>query len=419
MTLPRRCLALVAVMMAMALACTTARAETIAEKPPQPPTLVDKIVGPQTDRLPGVDLAQGVTEVTGVAISPLLGVSSVGAWRYFHTDAAARGALPWFCHPVAWGCGYAILLLCFCKDTFGTAVPGVLKKPLDMVELFENKASAVVASAAFVPFIAREMARHFQAASPDGPVALLVPIASLTGMSVASVSMVVVFTVASVVAFLAVWLTGHAINVLIILSPFSLLDAALKLVRVAVVALIALLYAFSPWIAAGLCVCIILVALWLAPATMRLSSFGTRYALDVLLPWFGRRHATDERPHAFALGKLPGVPVRTAGRVAVSVEGAVEFRHRPWGFGPERVVPLPAGRPALAKGVISPALVVCSPEDPDGAKVLLLLPRYRGREEAVGKHLGVTEIRDHALARGFSAVRRWWKEQVRRRRQVV
>ena len=33
--------------------------------------------------LPGVTLSEGVSEITGVAISPLLGVSAMGAWTYY------------------------------------------------------------------------------------------------------------------------------------------------------------------------------------------------------------------------------------------------------------------------------------------------------------------------------------------------
>lgn len=387
-------------------ACFSAHAET----PPAEKPLPEK-----TDRMPGVDLSQGITEVTGVAISPLLGVSGVGAWRYFHTDAALRGKLPWFCHPAAWGCGFAVLLLCFAKDTLGTAVPGVLKKPLDMVELFENKASALVASTAFVPFVAREMADHFQATGA-GTTALLVPLASITGVSVVAVSTVVVVTIASVVSFLAVWLTGHAINVLIILSPFSLVDAFLKLSRTAVMSLIVACYFIAPWLAAGLCGALILLALWLAPATLRLSSFGTRYATDVLLPWFGRRRATHDRPHAFTLGRFGGLPVRTAGRLGVNEDGSLAFHHRPWGVMAERAVSLPGGEPILAKGLLSPALLVRSTGDQDGTKFLLLLPRYRGREEEISTHFKIREVRDHALARGLAAMKAWWKEQVRRRK---
>ena len=45
---------------------------------------------------PGVELARTISEITGVAISPLLGVSTVGAWRYFHARTPQQLAhLPW------------------------------------------------------------------------------------------------------------------------------------------------------------------------------------------------------------------------------------------------------------------------------------------------------------------------------------
>lgn len=368
----------------------------------------------KVERLPGVDLSQGITEVTGVAISPLLGVSSVGAWRYFRTEEAARGALPWFCHPAAWGCGFAILALCFLKDTLGTAMPGILKKPFDMVELFENKASALVASSAFVPVVVKEVMTHFaDGKSGEMATALLLPIASITGASVVSVSMFVVMTFASLLAFFAVWLTGHAINVLIILSPFSLVDAMLKLSRFAVLLVIGLTYLIAPVVAAGLCVVIILIALWLAPGTLRLAVFGTRYAGDVLLPWIGRRRAVDERPHAFTIGRSLGLPARTSGHLGLSENGSIEFRYRPWVVGAEKVIKLPEGRPLLLKGLISPTVAVSSTSDESGVKMLLLLPRYRGREENLRNHFRFHDIRDHALGRGIAVVRTWWNEQGR------
>ena len=56
-------------------------------------------------RLPGVGIAEGISEITGVAVSPLLGVSVIGAWTWWRTEAAMRDKLPWYCQPVAWGIG--------------------------------------------------------------------------------------------------------------------------------------------------------------------------------------------------------------------------------------------------------------------------------------------------------------------------
>jgi hypothetical protein len=181
---------------------------------------------PSTDtRLPGVALAEGITQLTGVAISPLLGVSGVGAWEYFTTEASRRPELPWFCHPVAWGIGFGILALVLIKDLSGAAMPAMLKKPLDVIELFENKLSAIVASAALVPFLDRQIAEVF--AREEGPVAA----AGFAASGLATIEpalaqsptlLLALLVPLSLIAFFAVWLSSHALNVLILRIPRSL-----------------------------------------------------------------------------------------------------------------------------------------------------------------------------------------------------
>ena len=357
--------------------------------------------------LPGVALTQGITEITGVAISPLLGVSSVGAWRYWKTPAAGRASLPWYAQPWAWGTGLALLALCFLKDSLGTAVPGVLKKPFDMVELFENKASALVASGAFVPLVAQEMVKHLQAER-----ALEVPVASIAALGFAGIDAAWLIVPAAVIAFLLVWICSHAINVLIILSPFSTLDALLKLARTGVLASVGLVYVIAPWLAAALCLVIIAVAAWLAPAALRLAIFGSRYAADILLPWRGRKRATPEQPHAFTLGRVAGLPPRTGGRMVLLDDGSAVFRYRRWCVLDERTIPLPDGTRHLEKGLLSPALVHRA--GGEEMKLLLFLPRYRGHEEGMAGHLKLHGVREHSLARGFAALKEWVKGILRR-----
>ena len=357
------------------------------------------------NHLPGVAMAQGITEITGVAISPLLGVSAVGSWQYFQTDAALRDELPWYCQPWAWGTGFTLLAMILLKDTLGAAAPGILKKPFDMAELFENKASALVASAAFVPLVAREMSKGMEKVE--------VPAGMLGHEMVAAIDPSWWLVPTSIVAFGVVWVCSHAINVLIILSPFSLVDSMLKLARVGMLLMIGLLYWIAPWLGAALCVVIILVAAWLAPSALRLMIFGTRFAGDVLLPWRAKTTATPERPHVFTLGSIGGLPSRTGGRLAMNADGGVEFRYRRFCVMPETVVTLPDGERHIAKGLLSPA--VYSGEE----KQLLLLPRYRGREEAIVDVMQFKEAREHRLSRGLAAAKQWIKGALGNRREIA
>src|SRR5688500_3235234 len=108
----------------------------------------------KSSKPPGVEMAQALTTITGVAISPLLGVSAVGAWHYFRTDANKRAGLLWYAQPWFWVTGLVIVALVFAKDVFGAGLPPGWKKPFDVAELIENKLSALVAAGAFVPIFA-------------------------------------------------------------------------------------------------------------------------------------------------------------------------------------------------------------------------------------------------------------------------
>lgn len=376
-------------------------------------TLTARAVGEPSEKpelVPGVALSQGITEITGVAISPLLGVSAVGAYKYWKAPTDIRPILPWYCQPWAWGTGAVLLSLCFLKDSLGVTLPGILKKPFDMVELLESKASALVASAAFVPLVIREMAPHER---------VQVPTAMLSGLGSIDVSAWWLLVPVAIVAFLAVWLCSHAINVLIILSPFSSVDALLKLMRTGSLIGLGLVYLIAPWLAAVLCGMIILAALWLAPAAMRLMIFGTRYAFDVLLPWRGRKHATPESPHVFTFGKWSGIPSRTGGRLVKLEDGSMALRYRRGLVLDVRTVPIPDGARHVEKGLLSPSLLLREEGQNDSRKVLLFLPRYRGREDHIVEALELNGVRDHPLSRGFKAAREWLSEMMRRGKAAV
>jgi hypothetical protein len=251
------------------------------------------------------------------------------------------------------------------------------------------------------------MVKHLQAER-----ALEVPVASIAALGFAGIDAAWLIVPAAVIAFLLVWICSHAINVLIILSPFSTLDALLKLARTGVLASVGLVYLIAPWLAAALCLVIIAIAAWLAPAALRLAIFGSRYAADILLPWRGRKRATPEQPHAFTLGRVAGLPPRTGGRMVLLDDGSAVFRYRRWCVLDERTIPLPDGTRHLEKGLLSPALVHRA--GGEEMKLLLFLPRYRGHEEGMVGHLKLHGVREHSLARGFAALKEWVRGILRR-----
>jgi len=361
-------------------------------------------------RLPGVLLSEGISQVTGVAISPLLGVSGVGAWQYFRTPEDLRDQLPWFCHPIAWSVGAGILLLCFLKDTFGTALPAFLKKPFDVVEVFEDKLSAILAGSTVVPFTAKQIAN--QLSNPvleptsalvqveNGTLASAVPsILGQTGYNFVVIPLLLL-------GFGVVWLLSHALTVLILLSPFPALDALLKSIRLGFLAFLTIVSLINPLIGAILCLGIIAIAAWLAPRAFRLCFFGSVMSIDFLGSLVVKSKTKKETKGFLARHDNDKIPVRAYGRLRTEEDGSVTFHSRRFFFGPTRSVSLPSPL-VIQKGLLFPSIVTTKAAGTGNHEVVHLLPKYRHHTERVATILGVSEVLDPVAIRGLKAMKSW------------
>ncbi len=389
---------------------------TVADIPPEPAGPSKAGPADLGEYLPGVELARSLSEVTGVAISPLMGVSGLGAWKYFRTPEAERGNLPWFCQPWAWGIGLAVIALCLLKDILGTGAPFILKKPFDVLEVFEDKLSAVVAGAAFVPFVVAQLSGYLQAGDPGSPPgAMQWDTAAPLTIAAIQVDARILLLPLFLTAFVLVWLSSHAINVLILLCPFGFIDSLLKLFKGVLLGSVVASAVIHPLFGAAVSLTYIGIAFLIAPWAFRLSVFGAVFGLDVLLPWLGRKKANHAEPHAFLAKKVNRVPARTYGRLCLHPEsGRLQLSYRPLLLGPRKVVEVPAESITLSRGLLFPSLwCPKGAEDPRENMVVMMLPRYRGSEETVAAALSIREVRDSSLARGFKAIRNWLTGTVR------
>jgi len=371
---------------------------------------------------PGVSLAQGISEITGVAISPLMGVSTVGAWTYYKTEPRLRHRLPWYCHPGVWGTGLVLLGICFLKDFLGAAAPALVKKPLDFLELFENKVSALVASTAFVPLVALAMAQ-FNQGQPQAANGL-----TGSGLAVMPLASVIDFGVhtpwisipVAIVAFAVVWLSSHAINVLIALSPFGIVDAGLKLFKASLVALVAGATLIHPYAGAAVSLVLILIGCLLAGWSFRLTLFGTLMGADFLLNKRAAPADLDGGVKGFLARRTQGVPVRTLVRLKNDLSGRPMLSYHPWLVLPERRITLPEADHVICKGLLHPSLAQRDVTSSATLRsTLILLPRYRRVEELIARHFGCQEVMDGALLRGFKAMRLWLVDTLSSGRKLV
>ena len=345
---------------------------------------------------PGMDIAQTITTLTGVAISPLLGVSACGAWTYFKADTAQRSKLSWYAQPWFWASGLLLVGAVFLKDTGGVVVPTALKKPLDVAEALENKVSGLVAAGAFVPIVASV----FGSDAVKEAVAGNAMLASLGLSSLLNVLMVPF----AIIAFAVVWLAGHAINMLILISPFATVDAGLKAFRTFLLSTVTITGFANPVVGAVWSLVIILASYFLAGWAFRLTVCGTQFIWDYFT--FGRtRCRVDAKGNAMFLAReIDKVPIRTYGTLARNDAGELVFTYRPWLVLAPRTLTLPKGSYAVGKGIFHSEVVAVQGEE--HTAVFTLPPRYSTHEDALAQVYG-WGVTDVGIIAGLKAIGRF------------
>lgn len=355
---------------------------------------------------PAEPIATAISTVTGIAISPLLGTSAYGAYKWWIAkDATARAALPWFAQFKFWGPALLLVIICAAKDAFGAMVPPGFKKPLDILETIENKFSGLVAAGAVIPVAIEAMTRMVF----DGKAAASAPVLVHNGLATihlaafdASWLLNLLTVPVGVAVFAVVWLASHAINVLILLSPWGVIDAALKVARTALLGLITITATMNPWFSAGLSLVVIVFAYFVAGWAFRLTVFGSIFSWEFVTRRCARFSPRDDRNAMFAGAHLPGVPVRTYGQLVRQGPAGFEFMFRPWLVLPPRTaqVNLEPGLLAVGTGAFFSDVI-------DGADrtVFSLPPRYRGHEEALARAYGLAGVRPAGWHKAWGELR--------------
>ncbi len=359
---------------------------------------------PANDKSPAAPIAGAISTVTGIAISPLLGTGAYGAYQYFSTEKEARADLPWYAQVSFWLPALAIVGLVAAKDTLGAVLPPGWKKPLDVLETVENKATGLVAAGAVVPLTMAGLSKMI-AANPAPTDALIAT--GTASIHVAAIDwswLLNILTVPiGVAVFAVVWMASHAINALILLSPWGAIDAALKAARTGLLGLITLTAMLNPWISAALSIVVILVAYLVAGWAFRLTIFGAVFSWDFFT---FRRHRTKVKPDAnrlFTGGEMTrvGVPMRTYGRLETTAEPArATFVYRPWLVLPEKraevnLTGLHVGRGFFFSSVRG-----------ESGTAFILPPRYRGHEQALAETYRLADgVRDAGLLKAWSGLR--------------
>ena len=345
-----------------------------------------------------LEIAQTVSAVTGIAISPLLGVGAVGCYQYVRSSD--RSKLSWYAQPWFFLPALALVGLVAAKDVLGAATPPGLKKPIDVAETLENKVSGIVATGAIVPMIGN----FLHAAVPHSGL----DIGSLHLAAIDATPLLqILATPFALAAYAIVWMAAHSIQVLILLSPWGVVDVVLKSIRTALLSALAGIAYINPWLGAALSILLILLAYFIAGWSFRLTTYGTVFCWDFFT--FRRTRFTPGTGEnwAFAARAIGEVPIRTYGRLRKASGGGLEFSYRPWLFLAEKRESLPAGSLVVGRALHHPTLE--SVAEGSERRLFNFPPRFRGHEEALAQAYGL-KISDIGLLGGLKAIGHWLRE---------
>lgn len=367
----------------------------------------------------GEIIAAEISKATGYAISPILGISVLGAYTYYTTQAEQRGKVPWHARPTFWGPLLAVLLGIILKDSSKIALPKIIIMPLDAIEnLLEKNASAALGLLVILSSITGRGIDQLRLAGYTSDFSLINSAYAIeNGNSAAAMASSVTFETALLsvlvtIVFGLVWVVSQSFNFLILLCPFSWLDLLLALFKNSIIGLLLGAYLINPFLGLFVSCLIILASAFMFARSYRFVIFGTLVSADIVFRMSREHQLESNRIRAFAASTLDNVPALSYG--SLSRQGSnLLFQYRPWPFMPLKKItpPYNCEECEIGLGTLSP-VIVCSGKKIDTTMVLFRLrPIYNTHESTVAELLSLKGVRDMTLGKTFRDGYQWLKEQ--------
>lgn len=355
----------------------------------------------------GEIIAVAAATLTGEAVNPMFGVTARSIYVYYDTDEIMRQNLSWYYQPKFWVPMGLFILAMFFKGTVGEAAP-FLKKPLDAASDLVSKAGGL----ASLPIIVSMFAGQISEPVKDSLVFLQHNFSGVAmaaeqvvnnsegGSFLQTVSYIISAAIGSFI-YIIIWLCFNTFEVLILVSPFPIVDAGLKTFRLTVMGAIAGITALNPWAGLAVSAVLALICFFIAGWSLRLSVFGLIYSTDIIFLRSRRTRVSEPRIKVFSNHALrKKVPARTYGKLLLE-NGKLVFKYRPWLIMPLRTLELEKspGKLEVGDGLFN-AYIIC-PESEGYDIFFRLPPKYNKCSFDICNKFGFLQVRDISVLRGL------------------
>ena len=352
---------------------------------------------------------QSINMATMASLSPLLTLSAMGVKTRLTAQEGA--VLPFHARTEFLALALSLLVLLFCKDTIGELFP-LAKKPLDALDVVQNKAMGVACAAVVLPKVAAAakgavaigMSSAWNMFGPDVAFAAT-GAAQVTPGWIDTASWWISYTLGAA-AFYAIWCASHMVNVLGMLAPVPLVGPVLKAIRLALLGALASADAIHPLLGLAMSALILFTAAKAAGWSTRLMVFGAVSGFDILsLRWKSPMPGEAILAFSSSSGSF-NLPRRVLGKLTAT-EGVLSFAYKPFFLAPRltKNVDTPEGL-AVARAVAFPLVIARNRKS--YSTLFTLPPRYRGHEQEIAERLGCGAV-PSALGRGIRSAWAWIK----------
>ena len=355
---------------------------------PQAPTVQPHLISPSADKTAesrAGAITSGITQITGLAINPLVVLIVIGVLDWQSLPEGATPLLhanPWF-----WGSLCALLAFSLGLRLLTPLIPG-FGKLLKGVILVEQKIMGLLTAGLLIPTIALTMENTGLTSSDHAQVA----VAGIFGTSG--------YVVAGLLIYSVVWVVSHVIDSLVLLSPFALIDATLLTMRGALLAILGVAYWIHPAISAGICCVLIVICFLIAGWCIRINILASTFAFDLLTLRCKWMRPNQWPIRVFITGKSGLAPTRTRGLLERDPDG-LRVRWRRFYWLTKRSTVLHRGSAKLVRGVVWSELYAES--SPKVLVTLILPPRYFNHDQWITEHLEIP-AENGTIRRGVAGV---------------
>ena len=355
---------------------------------PQATTVQPHLVSPSADKTAesrAGAITSGITQITGLAINPLLVLIVIGVhdWKSLPEGVTTPlHANPWF-----WGSLCALLAFSLGLRLLTPLIPG-FGKLLKGVILVEQKIMGLLTAGLLIPTIALTMENTGLTSSDHAQVA----VAGIFGTSG--------YVVAGLLIYSVVWVVSHVIDSLVLLSPFALIDATLLTMRGTLLAILGVAYWIHPAISAGICCVLIVICFLIAGWCIRINILASTFAFDLLTLRCKWMRPNQWPIRVFITGKSGLAPTRTRGLLERDPDG-LRVRWRRFYWLTKRSTVLHRGSAKLVRGVVWSELHAES--SPKVLVTLILPPRYFNHDQWITEHLEIP-AENGTIRRGLAGV---------------